>query len=219
MAKLAFIHTVSGLVERFRQLARTEMNDWSTYAVVDESLLLDTIDRGTLSPKTKQRLAGYVFGAADAGADAIVVTCSTLGDVVDAIMPLSPVPLFRIDRGMAEAAVRRARRIGVLATLPTTLKPTASLLEKVAAEAGTVCEVTSRLCEGAFAKLRTGDKAAHDESVRAGFSELATSVDLVVLAQASMADSINTDGTATPVPFLTSPEIGMAEIARCLQSV
>ena len=169
MGKLAFIHTVSGLVERFRQLARTELGDWTTYAVVDESLLLDTLERGTVSAKTKQRLTGYVFGAADAGAEAIVVTCSTLGDVVDAIMPLSPVPLFRIDRGMAEAAVRRARRIGVLATLPTTLKPTASLLEKAAAEAGADCEITSWLCEGAFAQLRAGDRAAHDASVRAGF--------------------------------------------------
>lgn len=219
MGKLAFIHTVSGLVERFRQLARTELNDWSTYAVVDESLLLDTIDRGSLSSKTKQRLTGYVFGAADAGADAIVVTCSTLGDVVDAITPLSPVPLFRIDRGMAEAAVRRARRIGVLATLPTTLKPTASLLEKAAAEGGTGCEITSWLCEGAFTQLRTGDKAGHDASVRAGYSELANGVDLVVLAQASMSDALGAQGAAAPVPFLTSPEIGMSEIARRLQSV
>ena len=219
MPKLAFIHTVSGLVERFRQLARTELGDWSTFAVVDESLLLDTIERGTLSPKTTQRLTGYVFGAADAGADAIVVTCSTLGGVVDLITPLSPVPLFRIDRGMAEVAVSRARRIGVLATLPTTLKPTVSLLETAAGEAGTGCEITPRLCEGAFAQLRAGDKAAHDASVRAGYSELATNVDLIVLAQASMSDSLSSLGDAAPVPFLTSPDIGMAAIASRLKSL
>ena len=90
MGTLAFIHTAAGLAGRFRQLARAELGDWSSYAVVDESLLLDTIERGTVSPRTKQRLTGYVFAAADAGADAVVVTCSTLGGVVDAIRPLSP---------------------------------------------------------------------------------------------------------------------------------
>ncbi len=218
MGKLAFIHTVAGLVERFRQLAKAEMGGWSSYAVVDESLLLDTIERGTVSPRTRQRLAGYVFAAADAGADAVVVTCSTLGGVVDAIRPLSPVPLFRIDRGMAEAAVRQARRIGVLATLPTTLEPTAALIETAAAEAGAACEITSRLCDGAFALLRAGDRAAHDAAVRAGFSELAAGVDLVVLAQASMSDALGAPGSSGTTPFLTSPEIGMAGIARRLQS-
>ncbi|CAH2401908.1 aspartate/glutamate racemase family protein [Mesorhizobium ventifaucium] len=49
--------------------------------------------RGSLSDLTKGRLATYVWSAVDAGADAIVVTCSTLGPAVDAIAPLCPVPL------------------------------------------------------------------------------------------------------------------------------
>lgn len=217
MARLAFIHTVPLLVERFRDLARRELDDWTSYAVVDESLLLDTIAGGEVSPKTIQRLAGYVFAAADAGADAVVVTCSTLGSAADAIRAVSPVPLFRIDRGMADAAVRQARRIGVLATLPTTLGPTAALLRQAAAEADARCEISELLCEGAFARLRAGDRPAHDAAVRAGFSALAEGVDIIVLAQASMADAIG-GGGAFPVPFLTSPDIGMASIAKQLRS-
>jgi Asp/Glu/hydantoin racemase len=216
MPKLAFIHTVPGLVDRFRTLAGATLAGWSSYAVVDESLLLDTIERGALSPKTVQRLAGYIFCAADAGADAIVVTCSTLGGAVDAIRPITPVPLFRIDRGMAETAVGRARRIGVLATLPTTLKPTAALLSEAAAKAGAQCDISEHLCEGAFANLRAGDRAGHDASVRGGFSALAAHVDLVVLAQASMADAL--DGEHAAIPYLTSPDIGMADIARRLRA-
>ena len=219
MPTLAFIHTVSGLADRFRDLAGKTLPDGQSYAVVDESLLLDTIARGTLAPRTVQRLTGYVFAAADAGADAVVVTCSTLGGAVDAIRPISPVPLFRIDRGMAEAAVRQARRIGVLATLPTTLKPTAALLHQAAAEAGADCEISEWLCEGAFAKLRAGDRAGHNAAVQAGFSALSAGVDLIVLAQASMADAIGGDDKPPPVPFLTSPDIGMAQIAARLRAV
>lgn len=39
----------------------------------------------------------------------------------------------------------------------------------------------------------------------------------MVLAQASMSDALGTEG-GSAAPFLTSPEIGMAEIARRLRS-
>ncbi len=214
MRSLAFIHTFHGHVERFRDLAAERLDGWSSYAVVDESLLQDTIRRGSLAPRTVQRLTGYVFAAADAGAAAVVVTCSTLGSAVDCIRPIAPVPLFRIDRGMAEAAVRQARRIGVLATLPTTLQPTAALLRQAAEEAGADCAFSEFLCEGAFVKLMAGDRPAHDESVRAGFSALSSGVDLVVLAQASMANAIGDEAGSVQVPYLTSPETGIDHIAR-----
>jgi len=216
MKRLAFIHTAPWHAERFRDLAQRMLEGWSSYAVVDESLLLDTIERGELAPKTVRRLSDYVAAAADAGASAVVVTCSMLGTAVDAMRPNAPLPLFRIDRGMAVAAVGRARRIGVLATLPTTLLPTTALLADEAAAAGASCEISQFLCEGAFAMLRAGDRAAHDEAVRRGFAALAAGVDLVVLAQAKMADAI--DGKAE-CPYLTSPEIGMEHIARQLATV
>ncbi|TJW87541.1 MAG: aspartate/glutamate racemase family protein, partial [Mesorhizobium sp.] len=134
--KLAFIHTVSGLVSEFEGLAKEHLPDWKPFAILDESLLRNTIERGSLSDLTKRRLATYVWSAVDAGADAIVVTCSTLGPAVDAIAPLCPVPLFRIDEGMAKAAVEHGNRIGVLATLSTTLVPTVDLLKRKACEAG-----------------------------------------------------------------------------------
>lgn len=214
MPKLFFIHTVAALAPRFKSLASEIMPGWKTLALVDESLLQDTIERGTLSPKTVQRLTCHVFSAADAGADAIVVTCSTLGGAVDLIRPLSPVPLFRIDRGMAEEAVQRAHRIGVLATLPTTLEPTTTLLKSTAHDAGRDNKIVSRLCDGAFERLSNGDTAAHDAAVAAGFDMLAGSVDLVVLAQASMASALDRHEIA--VPYLTSPEPGLRYVARQL---
>ncbi|TCU23766.1 hypothetical protein EV130_107120 [Rhizobium azibense] len=96
-AKLAFIHTVSGLVFEFEGLAKEHFPNWKPFAILDESLLRDTIERWSLSDLTKRRLAIYIWSAVDAGAGAVVVTCSTLGPAVDAIAPLCPVPLFRID--------------------------------------------------------------------------------------------------------------------------
>ncbi len=75
--KLAFIHTVSGLVSEFEGLGKEHLPDWKQFAILDESLLRNTIERGSLCDLTKRRLATYVWSAVDAGAHAIVVTCST----------------------------------------------------------------------------------------------------------------------------------------------
>ena len=124
MPTLALIHTVTSLPAFFQPLVKDALPAWSSFNIVDESLLQNTVRDGVLSPQTRQRLAAYVFSAASAGADAVVVTCSTLGDATDSIRGLSSVPLFRIDQGMANRAVQSARRIGVLATLPTTKSAT-----------------------------------------------------------------------------------------------
>jgi aspartate/glutamate racemase len=215
MPRLALVHTVPALIERFRPLFAQMLPDWHSYNIADESLLQDTIRDGGPSEVTVRRLASYVSGAAEAGADAIVVTCSSLGEAADALRPLVPVPLFRIDRGMAAAAVAQATRIGVLATLSTTLGPTSRLIRAEAAGAGRDCTVIDQVCAGAFEQLMAGDRAGHDERVRSALRELATQVDIVVLAQASMAGAL-TSAEPTGVPVLTSPELGVSYIATQL---
>ncbi|MDF2998507.1 MAG: Asp/Glu/hydantoin racemase [Xanthobacteraceae bacterium] len=215
MPRLALVHTVPALIERFRPLVAQALPDWQSYNVTDESLLQDTIRDGRPSGTTVHRLASYVSGAVDAGADAIIVTCSSLGEAADALRPLTQVPLFRIDRGMAAAAAAQAQRVGVLATLATTLGPTSRLIRAEAASAGRDCIVVDRLCDGAFAQLMAGDRVGHDMAVRAAFDDLATQVDLVVLAQASMAGALASVGS-TAVPVLTSPELGVSHIAAQL---
>ena len=71
MAKqLAFVHTVPGLVPTFADLARDCLPGWETFNIVDESLLRNTIRSGRLTEATMRRVAGHVWSAVDAGADA-----------------------------------------------------------------------------------------------------------------------------------------------------
>lgn len=210
---IAMIHTVAGLIPTFDALLKAELPAWQGFNMVDESLLRATIRDGRPSPLTARRLAALIASATDAGAEAVVVTCSSLGPAVDACRPFCPVPLFRIDEGMAIAAVQSARSIGVLATLPSTLAPTGALIRATAARLGLDCTVTDRLAEGAFHKLASGDTATHDAMVAAQIRTLAAVSDTVILAQASMARALATvahDLGGTPV--LTSPELGIRHI-------
>lgn len=213
LGNIAMIHTVAGLIPIFEALAGQELPDWQTFNMLDESLLRTTIREGTLSQLTMRRMTGLVWSAVDAGATAVVVTCSSLGPAVDAARALCPVPLFRIDEGMAHAAVGIGPRIGVLATLRSTLDPTTDLILRTAAQQARACEITSSLSDGAFEKLAQGDVAAHDGMVAQSLRELAPKVDVIVLAQASMARALEAvqDEMGT-LPVLTSPELGMQYI-------
>jgi Asp/Glu/hydantoin racemase len=107
---------------------------------------------------------------------------------------------------MADLAVAKGKKVGVIATLPTTLAPTSDLVKRRAAVAGKAIELTSRLCEGAFDALMGGDPAKHDKMVADALKELSFEVDVIVLAQASMARVVDALAEADKrVPILASP--------------
>jgi len=214
---IGFVHTVLGLPPVFSDLAEELVPDAEVFHIVDETLLGVTRKTGTLTPTTRRRVLGYVESAADAGADLVVVTCSSIGPAVDASHAFVDVPVLRIDEPMADEAVRLGTRIGVLATLATTLEPTAALVARRGDEAGKDVDVVARVCEGAFDALAAGDRDRHDEVVRAGLRELIADVDVVVLAQASMARVVGTlPDEERVVPILSSPRLGMQRVAALL---
>ena len=64
------------------------------------------------------------------GADAVLNCCSSVGEVADAAQDIgryTGIPIVRIDEEMCREAARLGKRVGVLATLPTTLEPTMQL--------------------------------------------------------------------------------------------
>jgi Asp/Glu/hydantoin racemase len=187
------------------------------FNIADDSLIKDVIARGELTAKTARRVAGHVASAEEAGAEFILVTCSSVGPAVEAAAPLTGVPVLRVDQPLADEAVRVGGRVGVIATLATTLAPTADLIRRRAQLAGKDVELTPRLCEGAFDALMGGDAAAHDALVGAALAELAAWADVIVLAQASMARvAEGLPDRDQRVPVLASPPLAMDHLAKVL---
>jgi len=213
--RLGLVHTSATLVPAFEQLCRERLPGVAVFNIVDDSLIKDVIAHGRLRPATARRVVQHVAAAEAAGADTILVTCSSIGRAVDTAATLVDVPVIRVDRPMAERAVATGRRVGVIATLPTTLDPTADLIGHCAAAAGREVAITARLCAGAFDALMAGDAAAHDAQVAAALEALAVEVDVIALAQASMARVV---GTLPPdprrPPILASPPLAIDWLAE-----
>jgi len=214
---LGLVHTSATLVPVFGQLCKTKLPGVNVFNIADDSLVKGIIASGSLTPQIARRVAGYLESAELAGADYIMVTCSSIGPAVEAAAKLIGVPVLRVDQPMADQAVALGGNIGVIATLRTTLEPTADLIARRAALAGRSVNIVSRLCEGAFEALMSGDAAKHDALVATALKELARQVDVVVLAQASMARVVDTlpAGEVT-VPVLASPGIAVDYLASVL---
>jgi Asp/Glu/hydantoin racemase len=215
--KLGLIHTSATLVPVFAQLCREKLPGVETFNIVDDSLVKSIREAGGITPQISERVANYLKSAESAGAEQILVTCSSIGPAVEAGAKLVSVPALRVDQPMADKAVVAGKKIGVVATLSTTLEPTVDLIQCRAAIAGKKIELTAKLVEGAFEALMAGDGATHDSKVAAALKELSQQVDVIVLAQASMARVVETLSPEDKrVPILASPGIAIDFLATVL---
>lgn len=216
---LGLIHTSATLVPVFQALTDKYLagKGLKIFHISDDSLIKNTIERGALTPDTARRVINHVASAEEAGADFILVTCSSIGPAVETAATLTRVPVLRVDQPMADKAVQMGTKIGVVATLPTTLAPTSDLVRRRALVAGKDIELTSRLCEGAFDALMGGRPEVHDEMVASALKELAQQVDVILLAQASMARVVDQLAESDKkVPIITSPELAVQHLASIL---
>lgn len=213
MPTLGLIHNSPMLAGVFNEIAARIMPaDVKLLHFVDESTIKNTIAAGHLEKTTMRQVIRLVGSAFDAGCDVAMVTCSSIGKAVEMAADLYDQPVLRVDRAMAEKAVATGKRIGVVATLSTTLQPTADLVRRVAAEQGKEIELVEHLCEGAFEAVMAGDGATHDRIVGEGLTVGLRGVDAIVLAQASMARVVaSLPEGAVSAPVFASPELGMEQ--------
>ncbi len=216
--QVALIHTSPSMVPVFKPLcAELLPRGVSVFNMVDESLLCDIIRDGKCPPATARRLVGHVLSAADAGATHVLVTCSSMGRAVDSAATLVPATVLRVDRPMVDKAVSSAARIGVIATLPSTLAPTVELVSTRAAAMKKDVSVESVLVEGAFAAFISGDTATHDTLVGTALASLSQRVEAVILAQASMARVADLlEPAQRRVPIYSSPRPAVEHLATLL---
>jgi Asp/Glu/hydantoin racemase len=212
---LVFINVETMMRDIFAEL----MPDVRRINIIDDSLLPDVMAVGHIPPAVQQRMNAYVLSAEQAGAHAILSLCSSLGPAIDEARALVKIPVIKIDDAMTEKAVRDADRIGVLATVATTLKPTVRLLEEKAVLQNKPVDLQPQLVSGAFETLMRGDKAQHDEMVAASARLLAGKVDLLVLAQASMTRLVPRLEGEMGIPVLSSPRLAIEYTRQVLDAL
>ncbi|WP_119419445.1 aspartate/glutamate racemase family protein [Desertibaculum subflavum] len=217
MARLAFLHTADAHVPTFEGLARERAPGLATRHKVEAGLLADALAEGGISPALAARIGAAVRAAAQ-DADAVLCTCSTIGAAAEAAGRGLGVPVLRVDRVMAEAAVAAARRILIVATVESTLRPTRDLFEEVAASSGREVSCRLQLAAGAFDLFRAGDAAGYAAAIEHAVRAALGDAEVVVLAQASMAPAAERLADLA-VPVLTSTTLGFDRAAGLARAI
>lgn len=220
--RAGLLHTVPALAGTFQADITAAAPGINLVHIADPWLLGTAIEVG-VTDEVNRRVAAHIDCLISAGAHAVLVTCSSIGNAVELAAANAPIPVLRVDAPMAAEAVAEALRVGgrsgriaVLATLSATLGPTGQLIQRAVDASSAEVGVTVTVVEGAVAARESGDQATHDALISAAVLAVAEQVDVVVLAQASMARAVA--GLSVTVPILTSPGTGIAALLSALQA-
>ena len=185
------------------------------YSLQDPSILADVRAAGYVTTAPAARLIGMYMKAAEEGCDAVLNLCSSVGEVADCAQDVAKyigMPIVRVDEEMCREAVRVGKRIGVMATLPTTMEPTKGTIARMARENGVHVELVDCLVEGAFGLNQDQFRARMVESA----ASIAEDVDVIVFAQGSMAYCEQYLAEKFHKVVLSSVRFGAAELKKAL---
>lgn len=178
---------------------------------MDESLIFELNETGTVTKDMTRRLLNLVEKAAKSNVDGILLTCSSFTPVVAEISHLFDIPILSADLNMLEKAVDMTTRIGVIATVDAAGPTTEKLLEKISFEKQKDITIDTVVINEAFTALQNGDRTKHDKLIHQKVLELSSICEVIIFAQFSMARALETMDFIS-VPILTSPEISVKSI-------
>jgi Asp/Glu/hydantoin racemase len=214
---IVYTGTTPQLTESLENELRSKIGTGAVlHSYADPDILSTLRAEGHLVPKAVQNLMTLYWQAIQDGADIIYNACSSVGEVAHAAKDLFSqldVDIVCIDEEMAMEAARVSRRVGVLATLQTTLDPTCQLVRRCAEIRGTNVEILGQVVD-AFGL--EPDKFV-ETLCRAG-QNLAPNVDIILLAQGSMAWCEKQIQQATDRPVLSSPRFGAIGVQKAIQA-
>ncbi len=214
--KIVMIHNGMTIVDAVNEACKREMPDVELINIIDESLVKDIIKYGKVIPEMARRIMRYALSAQDLGADAVVMTCSSLGETIETCRPLLNIPAFRIDEPMATCAVQNYSNIGLIGTLKSVAGPALRLIERKAKEAGRDVVIEQMVCDQAFTELLAGNRDFHDKLLTEATIELSKNKEVIVMAQGSMARIAPNIEKIINKPVLTVIDVGVRTIAQQL---
>ena len=208
MTRIGFLHTAEVHAETFAQLLHQEDPSATAVHVVDPTLLTDAMDRGGVDENLMQRVAMRLGELEQQRVDLILCTCSTIGAEAEMVGSSQTVAVRRIDRAMADEAVRAGSRLAVVAAVESTLLPTRRLIDDAAENAGVPPTIHDVLVADAWSLFQAGDINGYLDRITDEITRVSPQFDVIVLAQASMA-AVADRLTHLPCRVLASPALGV----------
>lgn len=216
--RVAAIHTAVSAIRLIGDVFKEVLPEVELVNILDDGVVPDAVKAGKVDHSVMRRMLDYFSAAQASGAQVILLCCSSMGETADVARTFISTPIIKIDEAMAEKAVSLGTRIGLLATVESTVGPSSRLIQRKALEANRQVEIKTKLVAGAWQILATGDVQKHDQMVMEAIGALARESDVVVLAQATISRILPQLGDLG-VPVLASPRSGVERVKQVLKSL
>ena len=109
--------------------------------ITDSTILADVRANGGPTKEVYDRMKLYAKAAEISGADLIVNSCSTVGEVADEYRKEVSIPVMKIEDPMCQEAAKLGTKFAIFGTVETSMGPVARIIEYVSG----------------FCTLKTGD--------------------------------------------------------------
>ena len=216
--KAGMIHGVADNARYFGQVASELMPNTELVHFVDGAI--PSMAAEALRPRVIERLRTLASFAQESGAEAILLTCTAFGRLVNDVKEAVDCPVLSVLEIMVDEALKFQGTIGVLGSHPGTLATAERLLQEQASFDGKEVNVVTRFCPGAFDAVLSNDWVTHNRIVLKNLRELMEQVDVVVAPQPSSERAIHELADAdTKVPVLSGPRLSTLRLKKTLDTV
>jgi len=215
-ARISLIHATPVAVEPVVGAFRRLWPEADVYNLLEDSLAPDLDRAGALDDAMTERFLRLGRYAADCGADGILFTCSAFGTCIEAVAEaLKPTPVLKPNEAMFADALKAGKRVGMIATFQPSVPSMEREFRDMAAAAGSDAVLKAVYAADAMQALLAGDAQAHNRLIADAVAEVGE-VDVLLLAQFSMAQARDAVRAKTDAPILTSPESAVRALQAAL---
>lgn len=210
------MHSADVHIQRFEPLIAPYKDDYELHQVVHKELLDKAESMGGVSDILKEETYDVLKELEMQGADAILITCSTLGVVADEHPEIGNCKVLRIDNLLAEEALMSGSHIAIICAVESTMESTRDLFDQKATELHQE-DVTIHMhfVPNAWESFKAGDFEQYSKSIASYITTNIKDADTIVLAQASM-DKVPDYLVNFSPTVLSSPKLGAKALIDAL---
>ena len=195
--------------ERWPEAMRTNL--------LDDALAPDLERAGELNKPISERinrLAGYCI---DAGAKAVLFTCSAFGPAIEKAAASASVPVLKPNEAMFEHIFTHGTRIGMLATFQPSVASMEAEFYAEARRKGVDATLETLTLSEARSAANSGDYPLHNRLLAEAALHFRT-FDALMLAHFSMAPALAEIQAAVAIPVLAAPQSAVMHLKAILGS-
>ncbi|MDP4910163.1 MAG: aspartate/glutamate racemase family protein [Burkholderiaceae bacterium] len=213
--RIFLVHAVDVSMAPASTSFKKQWPEASIINLLDESLAVDMLVDGKMTPRMIERFARLGQYCVSAGADGILFTCSAFGEAINHLKTLQSIPILTSNQAMFEELLEQGETAAMLTTFVPSVQTLRDEFFQMARDKGVEAKIDSFMVEGALDALLAKDQAQHDRLIAEQVNRL-EKYSTIVLGQFSMAAAASHPAIRSQARILTTPNSAVKKLKQLL---